>query len=153
MSIHRAVTALLIVPFFVVSSTAQTSPTRSPTSSSPLPHLHMSPEVRAIVGACIAVGVVLIVVASYFCCCHAACRGRRAKHLDAEDQIQQRDVGVQTMRTSTDKDKDDNDNASTITDAPPREMQAEIQIQIPRGNVTKEFKSPGGTRLHRYGSS
>ncbi|KAJ6453390.1 hypothetical protein C8R45DRAFT_634185 [Mycena sanguinolenta] len=124
MSIHReSISAVLIVAFFVVASTAQTSALPSHTSS-PLLHLHMSPEVRAIVGACIAVGVVLIVVASYFCCCHAACLASRAhsmkKNLDEENQSQQqRDVGVQTLRTSTDKDKDDNDTATTITDAPP----------------------------------
>ncbi|KAF7333284.1 hypothetical protein MSAN_02423100 [Mycena sanguinolenta] len=124
---------LLLVAFFVGLSTAQTSGTSTSHVSAPSTspntggRLHISPKVRAVIGVCIAVGVVLIVVASYLCCCHAACRAARARsmtgNLDPEnqDQPQEQDIGVQTSRTSIVKDNIDKDEvARTIMDAPPR---------------------------------
>ncbi|KAJ7243825.1 hypothetical protein B0H12DRAFT_1236308 [Mycena haematopus] len=129
MSIHVSLSTLLITALLVGLSTAQSSASPSPSASpaSGSASLHMSSTVRAIVGACITVGVFLIVIASYFCCCHAACRAARARSMkgtqdqESRYQTQQQDAVVRTPRTSTDKKGESGSigASTTIMDVPP----------------------------------
>ncbi|KAJ7772851.1 hypothetical protein DFH07DRAFT_145984 [Mycena maculata] len=118
------------------TSTSATVPTATVIVPVPAHHAHLPPG--AVAG--IAIGVCLIVLASYFCCCHAACcanKGtpRRARDKgrvagDVESQSQTR-AGEETeadtsARGSIDKKGKDDQvegdarSSSTQSDAPPR---------------------------------
>ncbi|KAJ7876234.1 hypothetical protein B0H13DRAFT_2347795 [Mycena leptocephala] len=132
-SLPMLLTIAFVAAFVTAESTAAASESSTPAPSSPpspaaLPLSHSD---RIIIGVCTSIGVVLIVIASYFCCCHAACRTACARsssavgNQDPEHGRQrcQHNVGVPVpiLRTSTDKrDKTENSAGSTTSEAPPR---------------------------------
>ncbi|KAF8187887.1 hypothetical protein K438DRAFT_1764596 [Mycena galopus ATCC 62051] len=138
LSLVKRLFASLVVASLVAASAAQSSTTLSaPTPPTSTSSIHMSHEVRVIVAISILVGVLLIVTASYFCCCHAACRATRMRTArggqDAEDgngrrEWQRHDAGVPTPpRTSTDKgdnDRKDSDTGRNFEDAEVQEFYA-----------------------------
>ncbi|KAJ6516614.1 hypothetical protein C8R47DRAFT_1087824 [Mycena vitilis] len=105
--------------------TVRASPTATAESSSwsifPLSHTD-----RIITGVSITVGVILIVIASYFCCCHKACRAARGRRCVAGKMQPQPDAengnGVSGERASISKGETNVASGaarSTTTDAPP----------------------------------
>ncbi|KAJ7301953.1 hypothetical protein DFH08DRAFT_906167 [Mycena albidolilacea] len=124
MSIPRMLLSVfVVVEFLAAQSPAVASPTSSATRTLELSHTE-----RTIIGVAVSIGVVLIVIASYFCCCHAACRAARARSIrGSQDQenmregLQRREAGVPIPRASTDKSgKRVGDGGSVSTDVPPR---------------------------------
>ncbi|KAJ7611993.1 hypothetical protein DFH06DRAFT_1243847 [Mycena polygramma] len=124
---------LLAVALVTTQCIVQASPTAESSSWSIFPLSHTD---RIIAGISITVGVILIVIASYFCCCHKACRAARGRRR-AEGKMQphqaaengngvsgdhRRDASVppQVQRASINKgDNVASDARSTTTDAPP----------------------------------
>ncbi|KAJ7079470.1 hypothetical protein C8R44DRAFT_91533 [Mycena epipterygia] len=81
MSIRPAFTGLSLA-FLPATAVAQLATSLAvPTSTTTHPSVlkHLSPGARAGVAVGIVIGVCLIVVASYFCCCHAVCTARRER--------------------------------------------------------------------------
>ncbi|KAF7366156.1 hypothetical protein MVEN_00492500 [Mycena venus] len=129
-SLSALFTVALLAALITAQSTVVTGPTASSTTATVLPLHYFSRTDRLIIGFCVSFGVLFIVIASYFCCCHSACRTARKgsvpRSWDAEngrEGWQRHDAGAPepTKRTSTSKnDTGMSDAHSTTTEAPPR---------------------------------
>ncbi|KAJ7175225.1 hypothetical protein C8R43DRAFT_599892 [Mycena crocata] len=145
MAIRTISTALLVVSLFATMVMAQSTISESQfapsatLSTTPSSRNTMEPRMVAIYVMGTLLSVTLIVLTSYFCCCHASCREARQKRAagragDVEsrgaelaqrrggESSQQNRVDVPATRRSTDKiDRDDDGAASTMeVDAPPK---------------------------------
>ncbi|KAJ7678624.1 hypothetical protein B0H17DRAFT_1078249, partial [Mycena rosella] len=101
----RPFSSVLALTFLAVAVVQLTVP--APTASySVQPRIHLS--TRGIVGLSIGIpiGVCCIVLASYFCCCHAACmRAKKLKGRDGQAQWEQTQWEEDTARGSVEKDR------------------------------------------------
>ncbi|KAJ7772256.1 hypothetical protein B0H16DRAFT_166831 [Mycena metata] len=130
----RSFSLLIILALFSAVSNAQTSTMAGSASATNLGSssslLHpWSHTTKTVVGVSVTIGVILIIIASYFCCCHAACKAnttRVARDRDVENGTrigrqhwQAHNSGVPKRHKSMDRRNRETDRTRTDADAPP----------------------------------
>ncbi|KAJ7128821.1 hypothetical protein C8R43DRAFT_1027258 [Mycena crocata] len=141
MFVPKFSTALLLVSLFTMLAMAQSTFSESQVAPSATASTTSSSRDTRMVAIYVmgsVLSVTLIVLTSYFCCCHASCREARQKRAagragdvesrgvqlaqrrGGESLSQQDRVDVPTTRRSTDKIERDDDDETTKVDAPPK---------------------------------